>query len=160
VVYGLAQDCWRVIIAARRLEQAQALANEVAKSTPAKISAIHLDRPSLAGLEGIGLVVNATPVGMFPAVNASPWPEGFPLPPRAAIYDLIYNPAETVLVRSARKAGLLAETGLWMLVEQAALGFECWTGHRPSKAAMRQAAEKQLEPAKAPHSSQVNAGSV
>jgi shikimate dehydrogenase len=146
VVYGLARAGWRVIIAARRLEQAQTLAGELGASSPAgKLSAIHLDGSSLASLERVGLVVNTTPVGMFPAVDASPWLAGVPLPEGAAIYDLVYNPAETVLVRSARASGLRAETGLGMLVEQAVLGFECWTGSRPSKAAMKQAAELQLQ---------------
>ena len=47
------------------------------------------------------------------------------------IYDLVYNPRETKLVRDARAQGLHATTGLGMLIEQAALGFELWTGHKP-----------------------------
>ena len=47
------------------------------------------------------------------------------------VYDLVYNPRETKLVREARKQGLKAITGLGMLIEQAALSFEIWTGHNP-----------------------------
>nr|MBC8505341.1 shikimate dehydrogenase [Chloroflexota bacterium] len=44
------------------------------------------------------------------------------------LYDLVYNPRETALVKQAMAAGLSATTGLGMLVEQAALAFERWTG--------------------------------
>ena len=49
------------------------------------------------------------------------------------IYDLVYNPRETKLVRDARSQGLNATTGLGMLIEQAALAFELWTGHNPPR---------------------------
>jgi shikimate dehydrogenase len=63
---------------------------------------------------------------MHPHLEASPWPEDLPFPPQAAVYDLVYNPRETRLVRAARTAGLAAVTGLGMLVEQAALSLERW----------------------------------
>jgi shikimate dehydrogenase len=81
---------------------------------------------------------------MSPNVEASPWPEDVPLPPDAYVYDLVYNPPETRLVRRARAAGLGADTGLGMLIEQGALAFELWTGQSPSRALMRQAAEQEL----------------
>jgi shikimate dehydrogenase len=74
------------------------------------------------------LVVNATPVGMAPQPDASPWPLRVAFPSQALVYDLVYNPIETRLVQQARAAGLSAVTGLGMLVEQAALAFTHWTG--------------------------------
>ena len=204
VVYALAQAGWRVTIAARRAEQAQALAAELKESIAKKpvardmnrgidqrlslrtraltseaTSEVASSRSLLAttsqinniaedvllrgpgsgsirpydsglldlGLEGmgpVGLVVNTTPVGMYPAVGGSPWPEGLPFPQGAAVYDLVYNPPVTALVRAARAAGLAAETGLGMLAAQAALAFEFWTGQAPPRYAMQQAAERQL----------------
>ena len=82
------------------------------------------------------LIVNATPVGMFPDVNKTPWPAGLAFPENAAVYDLIYNPRETQLVRQARAAGLETTTGLGMLVEQAALSFELWTGRKIGRGLM------------------------
>jgi shikimate dehydrogenase len=70
---------------------------------------------------------------MAPNIDRSAWPEQIPFPPRAAIYDLVYNPQETKLVRDARRQGLQATTGLGMLIEQAALAFEIWTSHNPSR---------------------------
>jgi shikimate dehydrogenase len=73
---------------------------------------------------------------MAPNVDQSPWPEGLPFPPQAVVYDLVYNPSETKLVKDACAAGLSARTGLGMLVEQAALAFEIWTGRNPSREIM------------------------
>ena len=70
---------------------------------------------------------------MPPNVDQSPWPEDLPLPNNAAIYDLVYNPRETKLVKDARAQGLSATAGLGMLIEQAALAFEKWTGHYPPR---------------------------
>jgi shikimate dehydrogenase len=84
------------------------------------------------------LIVNTTPIGMHPNIEASPWPEDLPFPPGAFVYDLVYNPMETMLVRSARNAGLEAAGGLGMLIGQAALSFERWTGINLSPDVMRQ----------------------
>jgi shikimate dehydrogenase len=70
---------------------------------------------------------------MTPNIDASPWPTDLPFPPRAAVYDLVYNPRETKLVRDARAAGLPATTSLGMLIEQAALAFEIWTACSPPR---------------------------
>ena len=126
VVYALLGAGWRVSLAARRVAQAQALL--VSLGEPAG-RAYPLEVGSLQSLAAeVNLLVNTTPVGMWPRVEASPWPAGAPLPPGALVYDLVYNPPETELVRTARQAGLLASSGLGMLVEQAALALERWTG--------------------------------
>ena len=77
------------------------------------------------------LLVNTTPVGMSPNIDRSPLPENTTFAENAFIYDLVYNPRETKLVRATRAKGLNASTGLGMLIEQAALAFETWTGHKP-----------------------------
>jgi shikimate dehydrogenase len=74
---------------------------------------------------------------MTPNIDQSPWPRDLPFPPHAAIYDLVYNPQKTKLVEDARHQGLQATTGLGMLIEQAALSFEIWTGRNPSRETMR-----------------------
>lgn len=77
------------------------------------------------------LLVNATPVGTFPEVDASPM-TGEPLDGRF-VYDLVYNPSRTRLLADARAAGCEVLGGLPMLVEQARLQFEWWTGVRPPR---------------------------
>ena len=76
----------------------------------------------------VDLIVNCTPLGMWPNVDASPWPESVPLPLDAAVYDMVYRPARTLLLRQADAAGLNAIGGLGMLVRQGAAAFQRWTG--------------------------------
>ena len=124
VVYALAQDGWDIAIAARRFEKAQELIKQISdpgsRIKPVDLTSLNSLAPAL--------IVNTTPVGMSPDVNASPWLADLPLPSTAAIYDLVYNPRKTELVKNALASGLSATTGLGMLVEQAALSFETWTG--------------------------------
>lgn len=73
------------------------------------------------------LIVNATPVGMYPHVESSPIAlDGFPL--LEAVLDLNYNPARTQLLLDAESRGLLTENGLWMLVAQAKESAQWFTG--------------------------------
>jgi shikimate dehydrogenase len=138
VVSALTGRGWQVRLAARRLAQADQLIQDL-RLPPHTARAIGLvDLPSILPAAP-SLVVNTTPLGMSPAVSESPWPTELPFPPGAAIYDLVYNPAETRLIQRARRLGLPARSGLGMLIEQAALAFERWTGQPASRPAMRQA---------------------
>ncbi len=127
VVYALLNDGWNVTIAARRIEQAQKLADSF---TNYQLPITNLaDFP----LSNFHLLVNTTPLGMTPNTETSPLPENTALSKNTFVYDLVYNPRETKLVRDARAQGLNASTGLGMLIEQAALAFEKWTGHNPPR---------------------------
>jgi 3-dehydroquinate dehydratase / shikimate dehydrogenase len=88
------------------------------------------------------LLVNCTPVGMHPDVDATPIDPA--LLTGRLVYDLIYNPGTTRLLRDARAAGCEVIGGLDMLVAQAALQFEWWTGVRPSRTLLRAAALDRL----------------
>lgn len=83
------------------------------------------------------LIVNTTPVGLSPNVNASPWPDDVPLPTRALIFDLINNPSRTRLLQQAERAGLRAVNGWSMLVYQGAAAFAMWTGVEPPTDVMK-----------------------
>jgi shikimate dehydrogenase len=123
VTYALDGSGWMVTIAARHIEQAQQFTNP-------HLRVIRYDSGHLENiLSTFQLIINTTPVGMFPNTNASIWINGLPFPKGAAVYDLVYNPRETLLVSQARNAGIHARTGTGMLVEQAALAFQLWTGH-------------------------------
>jgi shikimate dehydrogenase len=143
VVHALVGGGWDVTVAAVLMDQAEALVASLAAGPGGSLlRALPTGPGSLAPiLDEIDLLVNASPVGMSPQTGESPWPAGLALPPGAAVYDLVYNPRETRLVREARAAGLRAVTGLGMLVEQAALSFECWTRAAASVQAMFAAAE-------------------
>jgi shikimate dehydrogenase len=128
ITFALVHDGWRVAIAARRPEQARALIAQFPEHASDLIRIKFDANYFRSAVSGLSLVVNATPIGAFPAVEKSPWPAGIPLPRRAVFYDLVYNPRETKFVLDARAEGLRAFTGLGMLVEQAASAFKTWTG--------------------------------
>lgn len=130
VVQALLNDDWKVTIAARRLEQAQALAGSFTNHPLPIISITNL--PTF-NLSTFNLIVNSTPLGMIPNIDTSPLPENLSLPQHVTVYDLVYNPRETKLVREAKAQGCHAATGLGMLIEQAALAFQLWTEHNPSR---------------------------
>jgi shikimate dehydrogenase len=90
------------------------------------------------------LIVNCTPVGMYPHPDESPWPEDRPIPARSIVYDLVYNPQRTRLMQQAQDAGARAVSGLGMLVMQGAYAFEQWTGQFPPVDVMMDAAKAAL----------------
>jgi shikimate 5-dehydrogenase len=132
VAYALASTGWTVRVLARREAQAVDLVKGLSQTIALEgcLQAGSLQPASLAGVQ-CDLIVNATPVGMYPEVAGCPWPEGTPFPAHAAVYDLIYNPLETALIKKAKAEGLPARNGLGMLAAQAALSFRIWTGIEP-----------------------------
>lgn len=75
------------------------------------------------------VIVNATPVGMYPSVEEAPLSlDGFPM--LEGVLDVIYNPARTRLLLEAQSRGLITENGLWMLVAQAKESAEWFTGSK------------------------------
>jgi 3-dehydroquinate dehydratase / shikimate dehydrogenase len=88
------------------------------------------------------LLVNCTPVGMYPNVNETPM-DASQLTGQC-VYDLIYNPMDTQLLRDAARAGCQTIGGLEMLVAQAHEQFEWWTGVRPPAGVMQEAARTRL----------------
>ena len=88
------------------------------------------------------VLINCTPIGMFPRVDETPLAAD-QLPGRY-VYDLVYNPAMTRLLREAASAGCQTIGGLEMLVAQAREQFQWWTGTKPVPGVMRKAALKRL----------------
>jgi shikimate dehydrogenase len=97
-----------------------------------------------------GLLVNATTVGMWPDVDDSIWPQDVPLPSHLTVFDLVYNPVETQLLRQARRSGAAAIDGLGMLIWQGASSFELWTGEPAPVEVMRSVCEWAMKAAGPP----------
>ncbi len=85
------------------------------------------------------IIVNTTPLGMAPHIGLSPWPEGVAFPDCAIVYDLVYNPPKTRFIEMSEANGIKAVNGLGMLIHQAALAFEIWTGASAPLEIMRKA---------------------
>jgi len=95
----------------------------------------------VADIAHVDLVVNATSVGM--GSDEAPFDLAL-LRSTQVVADLVYHPIETALLRAARRCGATAVDGLGMLVHQAVLQQQLWTGVSPDPAAMRAAAEHEL----------------
>ncbi len=140
IVYALAQAKGRVTVLARRREQAQQLAADLGgRSLRAAYSLDDLGE--VAGNVEAPLIVNTTPLGMSPRVEGSVWPDDVPFPPRSFVYDLVYNPRETRLMRQARAAGCATSNGLGMLLRQGAASLALWSGLQPDVAVMKASLE-------------------
>jgi shikimate dehydrogenase len=97
------------------------------------------------GAEPWDLLVNATSVGMEPNAAETPLPAKR-LRPGALVFDSVYRPLETRLLREARAAGCRTQDGLDMLVHQAVEQLRLWSGRLATPARLRAAALRALEP--------------
>ncbi len=111
----------------------------------AKANSVEINSPELKeAIAEAGILINATPIGMHPNIDQSPLPENIKLHKNLVVYDLVYNPAETKLLKQAKAAGAKAVSGLGMLVHQGALAFKLWTRKDPDIKVMFKAAKNAL----------------
>ena len=122
----LAAGARRVTVGNRTLSSAVALAERFDGVGARAIMPVALESPAFAlALGSADLAVNATTVGMLESgmtIAVERLPEG------ATVFDLVYVPPETPLLRAARDRGLRAANGSEMLIQQAVIAFERWTG--------------------------------
>ena len=122
------------------------LVNRTASKAEEIASEIKRQFPSVKVFVGypqgeINLLLNATSLGLKPE-DGSPLDEKlFSLKQTRAVYDMIYQPAETALLKNAKAAGCKTANGIGMLVQQGAKAFEIWTGQPAPVAVMRRAVE-------------------
>lgn len=93
---------------------------------------------------GVDIIVNTTPLGMTPQVDATPLNKRN-LHSKMTVMDIVYNPVETRLLREARAAGCATIDGLSMFLHQAARQFEYFTGKEPSLGSMKNIIQKEME---------------
>ncbi|OGN99327.1 MAG: shikimate dehydrogenase [Chloroflexi bacterium RBG_13_51_18] len=145
IAYILAQKGARLTILNRQqeLDWAENIAQLILDELHREVKVFELGHIADV-IPGANLVVNATSVGMSPAHNASPVPAGL-LDKVAAVFDIVYNPLQTRLLKEAAAAGAKTIGGVDMLVWQGALAFEKWTGKPAPIDLMRQEAVIMLE---------------
>lgn len=146
VVLGLANRGATVTVMARRDRAPWLLRENVRKGVSYNLDVrVRTLSEMQSALDEVDLIVNCTPVGMWPEVDASPLPDEMKIRPDSVVYDLVYRPAKTRLMQQAEAAGAQAIGGLGMLVYQGAAAFELWTGQTAPVEVMRQAAQSVLE---------------
>lgn len=129
-----------VTIVNRDAGRGEELAALVAERTPAEAEFVAWAGPFLIP-DGTDIVVNATPVGLFPDVDARVDLDVESLRPGLVVADVIPNPPRTNLIRDAEARGCTVLDGLGMLVGQGAIGIRHWTGVDPDQTVMRRALE-------------------
>jgi len=144
IVYALAELGAAVIVIANRTpDRAQELAQSMQPLFPGTLlSAVALDDAVRTVGPESALIVNSTSLGMTPNIDSTPWDESVRLSSGQVVYDLVYAPQQTRLLRMAQEQGARAIGGLGMLVWQGALAFERWTGVPAPVEVMRSAAER------------------
>lgn len=144
IAFSLARVGARLTIANRTVPRAQALASAVEQKLSTNVKVASLNRAELTkALKNVDVLINATSVGMHPKIDktlvrANMMRRGL------VVYDIVYKPLRTKLLREARRAGGKTIDGLGMLVHQGALAFEIWTGERAPIKIMKAAAKREL----------------
>jgi 3-dehydroquinate dehydratase/shikimate dehydrogenase len=131
IVAAFASHGAAVVVYNRTRAKAEALAQRFAELDGDVVAAA----ADTLGEERVEVLINCTPVGMHPAVDATPAEGLFDASPRerlpGVVFDTIYNPARTRLLAEAEAAGCVTVSGVEMFVRQAGGQFTAWTG-RPA----------------------------
>ena len=131
-------DVGELFLSNRTESKAQSLREEIAKRYPGV--KVAMGYPS----GKVDLVLNATSLGLKPA-DPLPFDEvKFSILRAKAVYDMIYRPVETTLLKVARSAGCKTSNGMGMLLYQGAKALELWTGRPAPIEVMRRALEKEI----------------
>ena len=129
VAWALSREGHSVLILSRDVEQAEQVAKSLTSRMHRNIEPGSFQAISSSGvLKEAAMLVNCTPVGQWPHTNESPLPYNVRLPDHLLVYDLVYRPRPTRLLRDAQIAGCRTQDGLAMLVNQGAAAFRIWTG--------------------------------
>ncbi len=132
--FGILENQGKVIVVNRTVKPGEQLAADLGG-----------DFFPLADIERVGcdVLINTTPVGMFPDVDATPVPGTF-FNKHMTVMDIIYTPLQTRLLKEATAAGCATIQGLPMFIHQGAFQFELWTGMRAPVEVMRAAVGEAL----------------
>ena len=134
----LAPNVADLIIMNRTVENAEKLARKL----PGNTVATSLSQQEI--IKSADIIINATPAGMTPNTEETPIDPQY-INPGQLVYDIVYNPTNTKLLRDADKVGARTLGGLWMLVYQGVEAYRIWTGIEPDANTMYEAALRVLE---------------
>jgi len=130
-----AENVAELFLVNRTVSKAEAIAAEIKKQFPSVKVSVGYPKAE------VDLLLNATSLGLKPEDGSPLDEEQFSLKRTRAVYDMIYKPAETKLLATAKATGCKTANGIGMLVHQGAKAFEIWTGQPAPVAVMRRAVE-------------------
>jgi len=145
ISYTLAQEARELVVLNRTVEKAERLVKELLTTFGNKVRYGELSRGHIkVELEDTDILINATTVGMHPNEDETSVDRDL-LRSNLTIFDLVYHPPETRLLRDAKASGARTIDGLAQLVYQGAVSFEIWTGKRAPVDVMMKAAREKLK---------------
>lgn len=137
LTYIMAKDVNKLIIVNRTEKRAVKLANEIKKNFGINVEGRNnANSVLMEESKKADILINTTPIGMYPNVEKSPIPAEF-LHEDLVVYDVVYNPLKTKLIKDATEKGCKTIGGLDMLVNQGTLAFEWWTNRKPNVSLMK-----------------------
>jgi shikimate dehydrogenase len=126
-------------------DELDALLRDLKEKTPASVAGRRMDDDSLRSEGGrADILIHCTPVGMHPKIDDTLVPKEL-LKPDQTVFDIVYTPRETRLLKEARSVGCNTIPGLEMFVNQAVVQFELWTGKTAPVAIMKSVVEENLK---------------
>lgn len=135
--FALADDCNSISIFNRTEKNASVLAEEIGNKTQVNVEGFLLSERNLKKkLDSIDILINTTPIGMYPHISESPINKEL-LNSDIFVFDVIYNPLRTKLMKDSIDIGCKALGGLDMLINQGVIAFEWWTNKKPNAELMR-----------------------
>lgn len=140
VAFQLAKEGANVTIANRSIGRAEALARDVTKVGKAKASGF--DRLGEL-INDSDILINSTSVGMYPKISETLVTSEM-MHKDLTVFDIVYNPQNTLLLMEAKKVGAKTIDGVMMLVFQGAEAFRIWTGKTPPVDVMEKAVREKL----------------
>jgi shikimate dehydrogenase len=131
----------RVTLASRRPEQAEAVVRHLAPWDASGVLRAAPLADAAPAIREAALLVNATPAGMDPDVDGTPWPDAGDFSASQIVYEMVYEPRTTRFLADAAASGARTIGGIEMLLAQAAGAFELWTGQPFPMAEARRAVQ-------------------
>ena len=135
----------RLIIANRTLKKAFILKKNLVEKLDADVEAIDLGEKLKEELKDADILINTTPIGMYPNIHQKPLVTSEMMHENLIVNDIIYNPLETGILREALKASAKTVTGVKMLIYQGIESFKIWTGVEPPVKVFEEALAKVLK---------------
>ena len=134
----------KVIIANRTLDKAFHLKSNLINKLNADVESVGLTDELKKELEDADILINTTPVGMYPNVNEKPLVTSDMMHEGLIVNDIIYNPLKTGILKEAEIAGATPVSGIKMLIYQGIESFKIWTGVEPPVEVFQQSLESLL----------------
>lgn len=143
--FSIGRKAAELVIINRSIQKAMDLCNELLESVIVEARYRELSEKTLREeLQTADILVNCTSVGMWPDTNQTLLKREI-IPETITVFDTVYNPLETQLLKDAKKAGAKTISGLAMFVWQGAVAFELWTGAKAPIQTMKAVVNKQLK---------------